>query len=232
MTGTTGADKINSSGSNLVISGGKGNDVVTLGSNNIFLYASFGEPYLFNTDISWDISGVYYERFYDEWYENRLGGQTSLGYRFHKDLVGYMTFRAYNVRLYHPITPTPPELEDALGSNALYGIGAKLVYDKRDSPYMATEGWYLSGEFEQVFGSYTYPRASFNVKKFIPLYERPDGSGRHVLSLKTSIDWTDSDTPIYEHYFTGGYSTIRGFRYRKATRRDEGVPVRPVPDYS
>ena len=39
LTGTTGADKINSSGSNLVISGGKVNDVVTLGSNNIFLYA-------------------------------------------------------------------------------------------------------------------------------------------------------------------------------------------------
>ena len=39
MTGTTGADKINSSGSNLVISGGKGNDTATLGSNNTFLYA-------------------------------------------------------------------------------------------------------------------------------------------------------------------------------------------------
>lgn len=186
---------------------------------------SFGEPYLLNTDISWDISGVYYERFYDEWYEKRLGGQTSLGYRFHKDLVGYLTFRGYNIKLYHPISPTPPELEDALGSNALYGIGARLVYDKRDSPYMATEGWYMSAEFEQVFGSYTYPRASFGVKKFIPLYERPDGSGRHVLSLKTSVDWTDVDTPIYEHYFTGGISTIRGFRYRKATVRDMGVPV-------
>lgn len=186
---------------------------------------SFGEPYLLNTDISWDISGVYYERFYDEWYEKRLGGQTSLGYRFHKDLVGYLTFRGYNIHLYHPITPTPPELEDALGSNALYGIGARLVYDKRDSPYMATEGWFMSAEVEQVFGSYTYPRASFSVKKFIPLYERPDGSGRHVLSLKTSVDWTDADTPIYEHYFTGGYSTIRGFRYRKATVRDMGVPV-------
>lgn len=186
---------------------------------------SFGEPYLLNTDISWDISGVYYERFYDEWYEKRLGGQTSFGYRFHKDLVGYLTFRGYNIHLYHPVTPTPPELEDALGSNALYGIGAKLVYDKRDSPYMATEGWFMSAEIEQVFGSYTYPRASFSVKKFLPLYERPDGSGRHVLALKTSVDWTDVDTPIYEHFFTGGISTIRGFRYRKATVRDMGVPV-------
>ena len=186
---------------------------------------SFGEPYLLNTDISWDISGNYYERFYDEWYESRLGGQTSLGYRFHKDLVGYLMFRAYNIKLYHPVTPTPPELEDALGSNALYGVGARLVYDKRDSPYMATEGWYMAAEFEQVFGSYTYPRASFSIKKFIPLYERPDGSGRHVLSLKASVDWTDVDTPIYEHYFTGGLSTIRGFRYREATVRDMGVPV-------
>lgn len=186
---------------------------------------SFGEPYLFNTNISWDISGVYYERFYDEWYEKRLGGQTSLGYHFHKDLVGYLSMRAYNIHLYHPITPTPPELAEALGSNALYGVSARLVYDKRDSPYMATEGWYMAAELEQVFGSYVYPRASFNVKKFTTLFERPDGSGRHVLSLKASVDWTDVDTPIYEHYFTGGISTIRGFRYRKATLRDMGVVV-------
>ena len=39
LTGTANADKITSSGSNLVISGGKGNDTATLGSNNTFLYA-------------------------------------------------------------------------------------------------------------------------------------------------------------------------------------------------
>ena len=39
FTGTSGADKINSSGSNVVISGGKGNDTATLGSGNTYLYA-------------------------------------------------------------------------------------------------------------------------------------------------------------------------------------------------
>ncbi len=186
---------------------------------------SFEEPYLLNTNLSWGVSGVYYERFYTEWSENRIGGQTSLGYHFHQDLVGYINLRAYSIKLFDPISPTPQDLSDALGTSGLYGISAKLVYDKRDSPYMPTEGWYMSGEIEQVVGTYHYPRASFGVKKFITLHERPDGSGKHVLSLKTSVDWTDADTPIYEHYFTGGFSTIRGFKYREATVRENGVIV-------
>lgn len=186
---------------------------------------SFGEPYLFNTNLSWDISGVYYERFYNEWSESRLGGQTSLGYHFHKDLIGYLSMKAYNVKLFDPVQPTPSELTDALGTNSMYGFSARLVYDKRDSPYMPTEGWYMGAEVEQVIGTYQYPRASFSLKKFTTLHERPDGSGRHVLSLKATLDWTDADTPIYDHYFTGGFSTIRGFRYRNATLREGGVVV-------
>lgn len=186
---------------------------------------SFEEPYLFNTPISWGISGVYYERYYDEWYEDRIGGQTSLGYRFHQDLVGYLQMRAYSIHLYNPIYPTPYDLQEALGTSGLYGFSGKLVYDKRDSPVMATEGWYMAAEFEQVVGTFVYPRASVGIKKYITLFQRPDGSGRHVLSMRASLDWSGDDTPIYEHYFTGGYSTIRGFKYRDATVRDQGVTV-------
>ncbi|MEJ1730489.1 BamA/TamA family outer membrane protein, partial [Escherichia coli] len=37
--------------------------------------------------------------------------------------------------------------------------------------------------------------------------------------------YTGEKTPIYEHYFAGGFSTIRGFRFREASPRVGGVVV-------
>jgi outer membrane protein insertion porin family len=46
-----------------------------------------------------------------------------------------------------------------------------------------------------------------------------------VLGLKTTAEITGDDTPLYEHYFHGGYSTIRGFDYRGASPRVNTVPI-------
>ena len=51
----------------------------------------------------------------------------------------------------------------------------------------------------------------------LPLHERPDGSGRHVLSLAARAGFTGDNTPIYERYYAGGFSSIRGFQFRGAS---------------
>ena len=49
---------------------------------------NFTEPYLFDTPVSLDLSGYYFNRFYRDWTEQRAGGRTSLGYQFTPDLSG------------------------------------------------------------------------------------------------------------------------------------------------
>jgi outer membrane protein insertion porin family len=49
------------------------------------------------------------------------------------------------------------------------------------------------------------------------MHERPDGSGRHVLSLSGTTAYTSDGTPAYDRYFAGGFSTIRGFAFRDAS---------------
>ena len=186
---------------------------------------TFQEPYLLDSQISLGLNGFYYTRFYTEWDEQRIGGRTSLGYQLAHDLSASASFRFERVTISDPIAGAPSELLDVVGDNDLYGFGAQLTHDTRDSTFLATEGHLLTLKFEQVVGTYNYPRAEIDLRKYFMLHERPDGSGRHVLSTKGTVAYSGDDTPIYEHYFNGGFSTIRGFDFRGASPRANGIPV-------
>ena len=181
---------------------------------------TFQEPYLMDTNISLGLSGFYYTRLYNEWDEERLGGRVSLGYQFRHDLTGTLSFRGENVTIYNPAVTGQPQLDEVIGKNSLLGFGAKLAHDTRDSAFLPTEGHLAEISFEEVIGSFTYSRADFDLRKYFLLRERPDGSGRHVLSLGFRVGATGNDTPIYDHYYAGGFSTIRGFDFRRASPVD------------
>jgi len=188
---------------------------------------SFQDPYLMRTNVSLSLSGFYYDRRYLEWDENRLGGRTALGYHFTPSLSGSFTFRGERVNVYNPIVPPGlvQELDDVVGDNALYGFGVSLTHDTRDSPFLATEGHLIQATFEQVIGSFVYPRGDIELRKYFLLHQRPDGSGRHVLSFSGRLGVTGSDTPIYDHYFAGGFSTLRGYDFRGASPVSRGIRI-------
>ncbi len=186
---------------------------------------TFTEPYLLDSQVSLNLNGFYYTRFYNEWDEQRIGGRAALGYALTHDLSVSGAVRYAHVTISDPILGAPPDLLDALGESDLYGFMGQLTHDTRDSTFLPTEGHLLSMSFEQVLGTYQYPRAEIDFRKYFMLHERPDGSGRHVLSVKGTTSYTGDNTPIYEHYFAGGFSTIRGFRFREASPRVGGVVV-------
>jgi len=191
---------------------------------------TFQEPYLMNTAVSLGLSGFFYDRRFYEWQEQRLGGRVSLGYQFTHDLSGSFSFRGEKVNVHDPLIPVdsplcPPELRDVVGDNALYGFGFQLAHDTRDSAFLATEGHLIELGIEQVIGSFQYPRAELDLRRYFMVHQRPDGSGRHVLSLSGRFGWTGSDTPIYDHYFAGGFSTIRGFDFRSVSPRDRATGI-------
>jgi len=187
--------------------------------------ASFQEPYLFNTSVSLGLSGYYYDRRYFEWDEQRMGGRFSLGYQFTHDLTGSLAFRAARITIHDVIDDTLPPLAEVEGDNSLYGLGFTLKHDTRDNAFLATEGHLLQGTVEQVTGTYDYTRVELEWQRYFLIHERPDGSGRHVLQMKSRFAWTGDDTPIYDHYYAGGFSTIRGFDFRGASPRLSGIAV-------
>lgn len=181
--------------------------------------ATFSDPYLYDTSIQLNLNGFYYTRRYREYDEQRVGGRIGLGYRLTPDLTCSFAVRAAQINIFDPITTTVPELNEVLGESNLVGFRFQLTHDTRDNQFLATEGHLLEFGFEQVAGDFDYPRANVDFRKYFMLRQRPDGSGRHVLSFKTTMATTGSNTPLYEHYFLGGFSTIRGFDYRGASPR-------------
>jgi outer membrane protein insertion porin family len=200
--------------------------VEALPGNQVQRYTvSFQEPYLFDTPISFGVSGYFFNRLYTDWDEERIGGRPSLGYQFTPDLSGTISVRAEQVTIYNPVTPTPPEIQRTVGPNSLYSFGAKLAHDTRDSAFLATEGHLIEFGFEQAIGTYQFPKATVDARQYFLLRQRPDGSGRHTLSLSGRFGVSGSDTPVFENFFAGGFSSIRGFRFRGASPQTDGAIV-------
>jgi outer membrane protein insertion porin family len=187
--------------------------------------ASFQEPYLWDTPISLGLSGSYYDRQYYDWDEQRLGGRVSLGYQWTaNDLSAAIAYRGENVNIRN-IRVAIPELLEVEGDNVLHGFRLTVANDTRDSGFLATTGHYAEFSVEQVIGSFVYSRADLDIRQYALMYERPDHSGRHVLSYSARLGFTTDDTPVYDRYFAGGYSTMRGFDFRGASPVKQGVRI-------
>jgi outer membrane protein insertion porin family len=184
--------------------------------------ATFQEPYLFDTRIGLSLSASYFTRYFYDWAEARTGGRIGLGYQFQfaPDLSVNTGFRGESVDVFNPRV-LAPDIVDMLGTNSVYGFSAGLVHDTRDSPFLPTQGHLATLEFEQVIGTFVYPRGIAEARQYFLLNERPDGSGRHVLSVGSVLGFSGSDTPAYDNFFAGGYNTIRGFVFRGASPRQD-----------
>ena len=188
--------------------------------------ATFQEPYLFDTRVGLSMSASYYTRFFYDWAEARAGGRVGLGYQFAfaPDLSVNAGFRGESVDIFRPRV-FAPKIEEMLGTNSVYGFSAGLVHDTRDSPFLPTQGHLATFEFEQVIGTFVYPRGILEGRQYFLLNERPDGSGRHVLSIGSVLGMSGPDTPAYDNFYAGGYNTLRGFVFRGASPRQNGAII-------
>jgi outer membrane protein insertion porin family len=188
--------------------------------------ATFQEPYLFDTRIGLSTSASYFTRYFFDWAEERLGGRVGLGYQFAfaPDLSVNVGFRGENVDIFQPRVLVP-DIVNMLGTNSVYGFSAGIIHDTRDSPFLPTQGHLASFEFEQVIGTFVYPRGVLEGRQYFLVNERPDGSGRSVLSIGSVLGMSGPDTPAYDNFFAGGYNTLRGFAFRGASPRQGNAIV-------
>ncbi len=178
---------------------------------------SFTEPYLFDTNFIFSASAYLFDRRFFDWDEQRLGGRLSLGYNLTPELSVSTGIRLEDVKLRNPRVNTSPLLNESIGENDLYMWNVSLTHDNRNHPFMASEGHFLQLTYSQAFGEYNFPRGDVDYRRYFLIYRRPDFSGQHTLSLGTRLGFSGNDTPIFENYFAGGFSTMRGFDFRGAS---------------
>lgn len=187
--------------------------------------ASFREPSLFDSPYSLGTSGYFFQRAYTEYSEQRLGGRGVIGRKIGPLWSTNFAVRAENVDVYNVPFYFPPDITRYNGSHFQVGLRGSLTRDSRDSYLRPTEGSQLEMGYEQVFGSYTFPLFSIEGSKYYTTYQRPDGSGRHVLAFRSQTMFAGSNTPVYERFYAGGFRSLRGFAFRGVGPFEEGLNV-------
>lgn len=186
---------------------------------------SFGEPYfyMFGQPFSFNTSAYYFTRGYFDWNEQRLGGTMSLGYRLTQDVSLSLSARAEDITIFDPRVNSSDDLNAVVGDNELYSLTLGLTHDTRDHPFLSSQGHFLSLAYQQAFGNFDYSRADMEFRKYWLLTMRPDGSGKQTISHSTRLGVSGAQTPVFENYFAGGFSTMRGFDFRGASPVQNGV---------
>jgi outer membrane protein assembly complex protein YaeT len=192
--------------------------------------ATWREPFLFDSQYSLSVGAYFYTRSFNEYDETRLGTRITIGRKLNQYWSINAGIRVENVGVHNVPPWDPPDYQNAIGNNFLVGLRVGATRDTRDSYIRPTEGSLLDISFEGVVGDlpqeapYVVPTAaktwqsfpSVNVEfsQFWTLYQRADGSGRHVLAYHGQAAWVGPDAPVFERFFAGGFRSMRGFEFR------------------
>lgn len=186
---------------------------------------SFREPYLFDLPYSLTASGFYWDRVFDEYVEGRTGGRLTLGHMLTRSMAVNVGARIENIQVSNVSIFAPMDYHEVSGANFQFVPRVGAVWDNTDSILRPTEGGKLEGSFEYAVGDFNFPIFNVEGARYFTVAQRPDGSGKQVVALRSTFAWAGSETPVYERFFAGGYRSIRGFRFRGVGPRDNGFAV-------
>ncbi|MBD3427212.1 MAG: outer membrane protein assembly factor BamA [Candidatus Omnitrophica bacterium] len=185
----------------------------------------FDMPYLFGFDVYREERDRYNKTGwgYDE---RRMGGSLRLGKEITDELSTGLIYNLEEVKISNVDSNATNALRRELGENWLSRLTWNTSYDIRDNKYSPTKGLvatlslenaggFLGGDkdFVKGYGSISWYHS---IIEQVVLELRLRGGGVEP--------YGDSDeVPIYERFFAGGATTIRGYKQRGVGPRDKGT---------
>ena len=185
---------------------------------------SFTEPWIFDYPISFGFDAYRrtHARDADAGYgydQEVTGGDLRLG----KEITEYfrtdLTYRNDRIKITNITENASDDLKKEAGRNTISSLNPLLTYDSRDNVFNTRKGDLLSASFEYagglIGGTKDFWKFYGRASHFFPLFRNS------VIELRARVGLGDtySDTeqiPIYERFFAGGASTIRGYEERAA----------------
>jgi outer membrane protein insertion porin family len=186
---------------------------------------SWREPFLFDSPYSLGVSGYYYQRAFNEYNETRLGTRITVGRKIAEHWTVSGGVRVEEVGVHDVLFFAPPDYLSVQGDNFLVAPRVGVTYDTRDSYLRATQGLLVDASFEEVLGDFTFPVINMEGNYYYTVFQRNDGSGRHVLAAHSQLAWAGSNAPVFERFFAGGFRSMRGFEFRGVSPDINGFKV-------
>jgi len=174
------------------------------------------EPYLLDTPFGLTVSGYFFQRGYAEYNEDRWGGRFTLDRRLDPIWRASFMTRVEGINISDVPWFAPKSISEDAGGHFLVGLRPGLTRDTRDSYVYPTTGSVFDVGFEQVFGDNMFPIGTMEFSKFFSskYLAREDGSGKHVLGLRSQMSIAGGNAPVYERFYGGGIRSFRGFTFR------------------
>jgi outer membrane protein insertion porin family len=179
---------------------------------------SFTEPYLYDKPVSMEVAATAFEREWESYTEKRMGAHLGFEKRYSDDWRRGIAFRLENVDVASLDSDAPKEVTDVEGSNLLAGARLYIGKDTTDSRFRPTKGYNFDFGYEQVGGDHTFGVLSGTQRWYYTLYEDLSEL-KTVLETRVRAATIVGDAPLFEKFYAGGSSTVRGFDYRGISPR-------------
>lgn len=204
---------------------GAGQDLTlkaSLGTLTSRYQLSFTNPWIFDKPLSFGFD--LYKKGHDKdddvgyaYSEDITGGALRLGKEFSDEISGRVLYRFDNVDI-GDTEDASPAIQKEDGSNNLSSTEVTLAYDTRDNVFSPRKGMYFSNTL-QLTGSFLggdkdFTKYHSRLSLYFPAVNESVIETRFKVGFADPFSGTD-DVPIYERFFAGGASTIRGYHERK-----------------
>ncbi len=184
---------------------------------------SFTNPWIFDRPISFGFDGYKKGHQQDEdvgyaYEEDIRGGDLRLGREFTDQWKGNLAYRFERVEISDIVTEATQELKDEAGVTNLSSGESQLSFDTRDNVFAPSKGIYVTNSLQLFGGPFGGDRDFLKYFGDASTFFSLINKSVVELHLRAGLSDPFSSTekvPIYERFFAGGGSTIRGYRERK-----------------
>jgi len=203
---------------------GRGQEVflrLRLGSRSRLGLLGFTEPYLFDLPLRAGFDIYDRERQFDDFTEDRLGGDLRASYPIAQDVTLSGLYRLEEVEVSDIAADASQDLKREQGTKLNSAVEFSVTRDTRDSFVEPTRGSRnsVAVTFAGLGGDTRFYKVEAESAWFFPL---------PLFNLVWAVrglagfadGWGGKELPIFERFFLGGATTLRGQRTRSVAPRD------------
>jgi outer membrane protein insertion porin family len=182
---------------------------------------SFTEPWLFDIPLSAGIDAYSWERDWDTYVKDSIGGGVRFGYPVYNYTRAYLSYNFDRADIRDITNDAPRSIKELEGINITSSITGRLRYDSRDRIFLPTRGSDHNGtvEYAGLGGDVGFVKLLGSTGWYFPLFWGTTGfvhgAGGWVRESSGKV------LPDYEKFYLGGINTVRGYDWRDISLRDE-----------
>jgi outer membrane protein insertion porin family len=182
---------------------------------------SFTEPWLFDRPLAAGFDLFSTQRQFLEYDYRTLGGGLRLSHPFEEFWRWHLGYRLTRDEILHVKNPADSFLRDEEGTHVTSLVSGVISRDSRDSIQTPSKGGQVSWstELAGLGGDHHYSKTTLFTTYFQPVWFG------HILSGRAEggygFGFGDERLPVFERFFLGGPNSIRSFKTRQISPRDE-----------